>query len=112
MVYLLYEDGSRSEKVIRDELGGCRGIIQSDGYSPYRKLEGKDYPNITRIPCLQHIKRKFLDCGENDEDARQIVGLINRLYRNEHKTKLGWTAGQQKRIWCTDKNMLRKSARI
>ena len=40
MVYLLYEDGSRSEKVILDELGGCRGIIQSDGYSPYRKLEG------------------------------------------------------------------------
>ena len=63
--------------------------------APYRKLEGKDYPNITRIPYLQHIKRKFLDCGENDEDARRIVGLINRLYHNEHKHKIGmdgWTA--------------------
>lgn len=94
MVYLLYEDGSRSEKVILDELGGCRGIIQSDGYSPYRKLEGKDYPNITRIPCLQHIKRKFLDCGEKDEDARRVVDLINRLYHHDHKHKVGtdgWT---------------------
>ena len=34
-----YDDGSRSEKVILNELGGCKGIIQSDGYSPYRKLE-------------------------------------------------------------------------
>ena len=94
MVYLLYEDGSRSEKVILDELGGCRGIIQSDGYSPYRKLEGKEYPHITRIPCLQHIKRKFLDCGEKDEDARRVVDLINRLYHHDHKHKVGtdgWT---------------------
>ena len=94
MVYLLYEDGSRSEKVILDELGGCRGIIQSDGYSPYRKQEGKEYPHITRIPCLQHIKRKFLDCGEKDEDARRVVDLINRLYHHDHKHKVGtdgWT---------------------
>ncbi|NUN75803.1 transposase, partial [Bacteroides vulgatus] len=64
MIYLLYDDGSRSEKVILNELGGCKGIIQSDGYSPYRKLESDAYPHITRIPCLQHIKRKFIDCGE------------------------------------------------
>lgn len=30
MVYLLYEYGSQSEKVILDELGGCRSIIQRD----------------------------------------------------------------------------------
>lgn len=95
MVYLIYDDGSRSEKVILNELGGCRGIIQSDGYSPYRKLEGDDYPHITRIPCLQHIKRKFLDCGENDKDAKRVVDLINRLYHHDHIHKVGvdgWTA--------------------
>ncbi len=59
MIYLLYDDGSRSERVILNELGSCKGIIQSDGYSPYRKLESDAYPNITRIPCLQHIKRKI-----------------------------------------------------
>jgi len=63
----------------------------------YRKLESDAYPNITRIPCLQHIKRKFIDCGENDPDAKRIVELINTLYQNEHKHKVGvdgWTVEQ------------------
>lgn len=97
MIYLLYDDGSRSEKVILNELGGCKGIIQSDGYSPYRKLESDAYPHITRIPCLQHIKRKFIDCGEDAPDAKRIVELINTLYQNEHKHKIGvdgWTVEQ------------------
>ena len=97
MIYLLYDDGSRSERVILNELGSCKGIIQSDGYSPYRKLESDAYPNITRIPCLQHIKRKFIDCGEKDPDAKRIVELINALYQNEHKHKIeveGWTVEQ------------------
>ena len=88
MIYLLYDDGSRSERVILNELGSCKGIIQSDGYSPYRKLESDAYPHITRIPCLQHIKRKFIDCGEKDPDAKRIVELINALYQNEHKHKV------------------------
>ena len=97
MIYLLYDDGSRSEKVILNELGGCKGIIQSDGYSPYRKLKSDAYPHITRIPCLQHIKRKFIDCGEDDPDAKRIVEMINTLYQNEHKHKIGvdgWTVEQ------------------
>ncbi len=67
MIYLLYDDGSRSERVILNEL------------------------------CLQHIKRKFIDCGENDPDAKRIVELINTLYQNEHKHKVGvdgWTVEQ------------------
>lgn len=94
---LVPEKGSRSERVILNELGSCKGIIQSDGYSPYRKLESDAYPHITRIPCLQHIKRKFIDSGENDPDAKRIVELINKLYQNEHKHKVGvdgWTVEQ------------------
>lgn len=95
MVYLLYDKGSRSEELILNELGGCKGILQSDGYSPYKKLESKKYPELTRLPCLQHIKRKFIDCGENDPDASRIVDMINKLYQDEHKHKIGkdgWTA--------------------
>ena len=53
-------------------------------------------PHITRIPCLQHIKRKFIDCGEDEPDAKRIVELINTLYQNEHKHKIadGWTVEQ------------------
>lgn len=31
-------DGSRSEKVILNKLKGYKGIIQSDGLGPYKKL--------------------------------------------------------------------------
>lgn len=97
MLYLLYDNGSRSEDVILDELCDYRGIIQSDGYSPYRKLGGEAYPHIVRIPCLQHIKRKFIDCGEGDPDAGKVVGLLNELYQKDHKHKVGtdsWTVEQ------------------
>ena len=49
---------------------------------------------LTRLACLQHVKRKFLDC-DDDEEAQGIVGLINEFYQNEHKHTIGkdgWTA--------------------
>ena len=73
MLYLIYDNGSRSEEVILRELGNYIGIIQSDGYAPYRKLGGDEYPDIIRIGCIQHMKRKLLDCGENDPDAKEPV---------------------------------------
>lgn len=94
LLYVIYEDGSRSEKIILNELAKYKGTVQSDAYIAYKKLESNDYPNIQRIACLQHIKRKFLDCGD-DADAKQIVNLINQLYHEEHKHKIGidkWTA--------------------
>lgn len=98
MVYLLYDNGARTEEVILNELKSYKGIVQSDEYAPYRKLERADYPDIIRIPCIQHIKRKFIDCGENDPDAKEIVGLFNNLYHEEHKHKIGidgWTEEHQ-----------------
>ena len=94
LLYVLYDDGSRSETVILNKLANYNGTVQSDAYIPYKKLESKAYPNIQRIACLQHIKRKFLDCGD-DIEAKLIVDLINQLYHEEHKHKIGideWTA--------------------
>lgn len=93
LLYVLYEDGSRSEKVILNELGHYQGTLQSDAFIGYKKLESKSYPNILRIACLQHIKRRFMDCGD-DPDAKNIVRLINSLYHQEHKYRVGvggWT---------------------
>lgn len=81
LVYFFYEDGSRKEEVIFDLLRNYKGTIQSDGLAAYRKLGKKGFPDIMRLPCLQHIKRKFQDCGKNP-DAEEIVNLINRLYHN------------------------------
>ena len=90
LVYYFYDDGSRKEDVIFDYIDGYGGAFQSDAYAPYRKLAGK----LTRLACLQHVKRKFLDCGEDDFDARVIVRLINHLYHKDHMHKVGtdgWT---------------------
>ena len=93
MIYVLYEDGSRSTDVIVDELADYKGTVQSDGYTAYRTLQGDEYPAIERIACLQHGQRKFIDCGE-DPQAKVMVSLMNRLYKKEHEHKVGkdgWT---------------------
>ncbi len=89
LTYYFYNDGSRSEKVILNYIGDYGGTFQSDGFSPYRKMARK----LTRLACLQHVKRKFLDCGD-DFDARVVVRLINHLYHKDHIHEIGkdgWT---------------------
>ena len=93
MMYVVYEDGSRASGVITDELKDFKGTLQSDGYAPYRTLQGKEYPDIERIACLQHAKRKFIDCGD-DPKAMEMVQLVNGIYVEDHKHKVGkdgWT---------------------
>lgn len=89
LVYYFYHDGSRKEDIILDYIKGYQGAFQSDGFAPYRKM-GKW---LVRLACFQHVKRKFLDCGD-DFDAKVIIRLINNLYHKEHKHKIGkdgWT---------------------
>ena len=97
MVYVVYEDGSRSGEVIFKQLKDYKGTMQSDAASFYKTIEGKEYPNIVRIACLQHIKRRFLDLKDSEPDAAKMVRLINKLYQEEHKHKIGvdgWTADE------------------
>ena len=94
LLYVVYRDGSRAGDVIYDELHEYHGTMHSDAASFYRKIQGDDFPNITRIACLQHIKRKFIDCMDAEPEAREMVKLINKLYHEEHKHKIGekgWT---------------------
>ena len=95
MLYLIYDNGARTENGILEELGGYKGIIQSDGYAPYRKFGSDAYPDITRIACIQHMKRKLQDCGEDDPDAKVLHSIMNRLFHEDHKHIIGvdgWTA--------------------
>lgn len=94
LLYVVYEDGSRSGDVIFKEVGQYSGTLQSDAASFYKKIEGDAYPNITRIACLQHIKRRFIECQGYDTDSAEMVRLINKLYHEEHRHKVGeegWT---------------------
>lgn len=88
MLYF-YEGGSRRQEVLFDFLKTYKGTVQSDAYAPYRKLETDQYHNITRIACLQHVKRKFLE-QDKEPDARKIVEMINQLYQKEHEHRTGY----------------------
>lgn len=61
----------------------------------YRKLGDGKYDGITRIACLQHIKRRFIDIKEIPQ-AGKILKLFNLLYDREHRHRIGqdgWTVG-------------------
>ena len=93
--YFFYDDGSRSEKVILKELDGYKGIIQSDGLGAYKKVAMLSGGKITRVACLQHCKRAFLEDEVKDNpDATKVAALANSLYHNEHQHRIGedgWT---------------------
>ena len=94
LVYYFYHDGSRAQDVILNYIGDYGGTFQSDGFAPYRKMAAR----LTRLACLQHVKRKFLDC-DDDEETQGVVGLINGFYQNEHKHVIG------KDGWTVEKNL-------
>lgn len=95
LVYCFYEDGSRKQDVILNKLDGYCGIVQSDGLGAYKKLAQVSNGKITRVACLQHCKRDFLDDSLKDNaDAQRVVCLANKLYQKEHEHTIGedgWT---------------------
>lgn len=96
LVYFFYDDGSRSAEVFEKQIKGFNGAFQCDYYSGYRNIGIGNLNGILRLPCIQHIKRKFLDIKDNPQ-AREIAGLFGLLYHFEHKHKIGkegWTPEQ------------------
>jgi transposase len=94
LIHFFYEDGSRSREVLTNYIGAhYKGAIQSDGLANYKILETDAYPDIIRLACFQHCKRPYLDI-EGDEQAKQIIEIINCFYRKEHEWDEGWTADE------------------
>lgn len=96
LVYFFYDDGSRSAEVFEREIRLFKGAFQCDFYSGYRHIGVGELEGILRLPCIQHIKRKFLDLKDNPQ-AQEIARLFGLLYHFEHKHRIGkdgWTARQ------------------
>ena len=96
LVYFFYDDGSRSAEVFEREIRLFKGAFQCDYYSGYRHIGIGELDGILRLPCIQHIKRKFLDIKDNPK-AQEIAKLFGLLYHFEHKHKIGkddWTEEQ------------------
>lgn len=93
LVYFFYDDGSRSAEVFEREIRLFKGAFQCDYYSGYRHIGIGELAGIFRLPCIQHIKRKFLDIKDNPQ-AQEIAKLFGLLYHFEHKHRIGkdgWT---------------------
>lgn len=93
LVYFFYDDGSRSAEVFEQHIKGFNGAFQCDYYSGYRRIGIGEMSGIKRLPCLQHIKRKFLDLKDNPQ-AQEIAKLFGLLYHFEHQHRIGkdgWT---------------------
>ena len=93
LVYFFYDDGSRSAEVFEQHIKGFNGAFQCDCYSGYRHIGIGEMSGIKRLPCLQHIKRKFLDLKDNPQ-AQEIAKLFGLLYHFEHQHRIGkdgWT---------------------
>ena len=93
LTYFFYDDGSRSEEVILNELKDYCGTIQSDGLKAYKKVAARSDGKILRLSCLQHCKRDFVDLKGNP-DADEILSIANSLYEKEHLHRIGkdgWT---------------------
>lgn len=93
LVFFFYDDGSRSAEVFERQIKGFKGAFQCDYYSGYRNIGIGEMTGIKRLPCLQHIKRKFLDIKDNSQ-AQEIAKLFGLLYHFEHMHRIGkdgWT---------------------
>ncbi len=93
LMQFFYKEGSRGAEVFRECLPTTyQGAIQTDAYACCKVVEGWKYMNTTRLRCVQHNKRKFLDI-ENDPDAKRIIDLYNEFYQiRKNKQTKEWVA--------------------
>jgi len=81
-----YQDG-RGRDGPQKMLRGYRGILQSDDFAVYDKL---DLPGVRRAACLAHVRRKFVEAAkvhEKDVGLKQIIALIAQLYAIEKEAR-------------------------
>lgn len=93
-VVLFRYSPSRAGEVATQMLGDFKGYLQVDGYAGYNALGERN--EITRVGCLAHVRRKFMDvlkAGSNKKKgvASRAVALIKDIYKLE-------SAAQKKKL--------------
>jgi transposase len=92
-VVLFDYDASRSQAVPLRLLDGFEGVLQTDGYGGYNQVCREN--NITRIGCMDHARRKFVEASKaaptqekgkgKVSKADVAIGKIRKLYRIEEQ---------------------------
>lgn len=80
-----YQPG-RDARGPTEMLGDYRGALQTDGYSVYEAFDKKK--DITLIGCLAHVRRKFYEARQNDQQrAQEALAFIGQLYQVEQAAR-------------------------
>jgi transposase len=80
-------DRSRGLAPVKERLGHYKGTIQTDAYDVYLSL-GKNQPDLDRIGCLAHSRRRFYAAlKENLPAAVWFIGQIRLLYKIEDEAR-------------------------
>lgn len=88
LVWFLYENGSRGLNAIKPFLDKFVGFFTTDGYVVYKAYDGESTPNQTRIACLTHIRRNFVNSlEENRPLSMWFIDEFGRLFGNEYEFK-------------------------
>jgi transposase len=84
LVCYVYEQGSRSRKVVQDFLKKFCGYISTDGYVAYNIFDDADkHPGIVHVGCWTHCRRLFVEALESDRRAMYCIDEIGGLFAVE-----------------------------
>lgn len=74
---------SRAGEVAAEVFKDFRGVLQTDLYAGYNAVILPDA--VTRIACLAHVRRKFVEVQKScSREAQVVLEMIAGLYKQEH----------------------------
>ena len=84
-----YQPNRKAENPI-EFLNGFKGYLQTDGYAAYDLV-----PNITRVGCLAHARRKFVETKDISDKSSfsykystEIIKQMNYIFKLEKQKKI------------------------
>lgn len=109
LVEYVYEEGSRSQEVLRRFFKAARNlnlVITADGYSAYNLFGSEEYRGVMRCGCLTHARRNYVDSlGSSHDASLAMIEEIDALFMAEsiagilgEKDRLAWRLKEEKPI--------------
>lgn len=90
-VYLYEYRPTRSTQALREFLAGYKGILLTDGYEAYHKLEKERCDELTVAGCWAHARRKFAELVKagtaSSKTAEEAVKRIGAIYHVDNMYK-------------------------
>jgi hypothetical protein len=99
LVCYVYEQGSRSRKVVQDFLKKFCGYISTDGYVAYNIFDDVEkHPGIVHVGCWTHCRRLFVEALESDRRAMYCIDEIDGLFAVELNSTLCGLEPEERKV--------------